>query len=61
METPATNPMTWSDIIIKTGPPTLLSYISQGVLRPYTNYDIVVQYGHRDSATIHVEMDSACI
>ena len=57
--------MTWSDIVNKTGPPILLSYVFQGILKPYTNYTIRVraenQYGHRDSASITVEMDSAGI
>ena len=63
--TPATMPMTWSDIVNKTGPPILLSYVFQGVLKPYTNYSIAVrvknQYGYNDSAIINVEMDSAGI
>ena len=63
--TPATMPMIWSDIVNKTGPPILLSYVFQGVLKPYTNYSIAVraknQYGYKDSAMINVEMDSAGI
>ena len=64
-ESQATKSMTWSDIVNKTGPPILLSYVFQGVLKPYTNYSIAVraenQYGYKDSAKIPIEMDSAGI
>ena len=63
--TAATKPVKWSDIVNKTGPPILLSYFFRGVLKPYTNYSIGVraenQYGHKDSAKVYVEMDSAGI
>ena len=63
--TAATKLMTWSDIVNKTGPPILLSYVFQGFLKPYTSYSIAVRaenkYGHMDSAETHVEMNNAGI
>ena len=54
--------MTWSDIANDTGPPILLSYSFQDILKPYTNYSIRVrgynQYDSKFSSKVSVETDS---
>ena len=40
---PALKQMTWSDIVNYTGPPIILSYTFQNILKPHTNYSIGIR------------------
>ena len=58
--------MTWSDIVNDTGPPTILSYTFQNILKPHTNYSIGIRNHNLfetsiDSKKIAVETESAGI
>ena len=63
---PALKQMTWSDIVNYTGPPIILSYTFQNILKPHTNYSIGIRSHNLyntsiDSKKIVVKTDSTGI
>ena len=63
---PDVKQMTWSKIINNTGPPIILSYTFQDLLKPYTNYSIGMKNHNlyntsMESKKIAVATDSAGI
>ena len=63
--TEAVAKMTWSNIVNDTGPPVVLSYTFQDILKPYTNYSIRVrgynQYDSKSSSKVSIETESTGI